>query len=153
MFVSMPEFQFRVPPGLAAPGAFYARAMSVSTTAAWYVLTLRFGGADPSVETFLMTWDTDVVDAIRTAPAEAKLASLMVMASHRSGSTRGWHSKRIMEIWEATDPSQNNEASVLMVAEDGQEYSGLFMDVATGLKRIRLVARTPIDRRKTKLDA
>jgi hypothetical protein len=145
MFVSMPQFQLHVPAPLAAPGAFYARAMSLSSHAAWFVLTVRTAGPEPSIETFLLAWDSDVVSVLRTSPAT--LESLMFVAPQRSGRNAGWVSERIVEVWEATDPSDSSEC-VLMVTEDGQEHSGFFMEASNGIKRGQLVAKVPVSATK-----
>ena len=139
MFVSMPEFQFHVPEPLAAPGAFYARAMSLSTHSAWFVLTIRLPEPDPLAETFLLAWDTDVVGALKTAPG--KVESLMFVAPQHIGRRYRWVTKEIAEVWEATDPSDDSHC-VLMVAEDGMEHSGYFMEPAKGLQRRQFIAKT-----------
>lgn len=150
MFVSMPEFQFHVPEPLAAPGAFYARAMTLSTHAAWFVLTVRLPEPEPLAETFLLAWDTDVVGALKTAPGE--LESLLFVAPQRVGRRYRWVTKQIAEVWEATDPSDASEC-VLMVAEDGAEHSGYFMEVAKGLQRRQFIARTAPRAPKRRADA
>lgn len=150
MFVSMPEFQFHVPEPLAAPGAFYARAMSLSTHAAWFVLTIRLPEPDPLAETFLLAWDTDVVDALKTSPG--KLESLLFVAPQRAGRRYRWIAREIAEVWEATDPSDESEC-VLMITEDGAEHSGYFMDPAKGLQRRQFIARTGQRAAKRRKDA
>ena len=150
MFVSMPEFQFHVPEPLAAPGAFYARAMSLSTHAAWFVLTIRMPEPDPVAETFLLAWDVDVVGALKTSPG--KLESLLFVAPQRVGRKYRWVTKHIVELWEATDARDDSEC-VLMVAEDGQEHSGYFMERVKGVKRRQLIAKTPAIAPKRRLDS
>lgn len=56
MSVSMPEFQFRVLDPPAAPGAFYARAMPLSTHSARLALTICPLEPGPPAET-LLAWD------------------------------------------------------------------------------------------------
>jgi len=135
----MPEFQFHVPKGQGAPGAFYARAMALSTHAAWYILTLRIKEPEPTSETFLLAWDFDALGVIRTSAGV--LESLLFVAPRRIGRNNIWVTKHIVEVWEATDPSDNSDC-VLMVADDGQEHSGYFMEPSTGVKRRQLVAKT-----------
>ena len=139
MFVSMPEFEFHVPAPLAAPGTFHARAMAVSTHTAWFVLTIRMSEPEPSCETFVLAWDVDVVSVLKSSPGE--LESLLFVAPHRVARKFRWVTKQVVEIWEATDPSDDSEC-VLMVAEDGQEHSGYFMERASGLTRRQFVAKT-----------
>lgn len=139
MFVSLPEYQFHVPEELAAPGAFYARALSLSTHAAWFVLTLRLPEPNPVLETFLLAWDTDAADALKTAPGQ--LESLMFVAPQRVGRSYRWVTKDIAEVWRARDPADDSEC-VLMIADDGSEHSGYFMAPAKGLECREFVART-----------
>ncbi len=150
MFVSMPEFQFPVPAPLGIPGAFYARAMTWSSSAAWFVLTLRYPEAQGS-QTCLLAWDTDVADVI--ASGGGQLESLLFVALKSAGKRRGWSTTQIAEVWEASDPDDEGGRRILMVSEDGQEYSGFFMELATGLQRKKLIARTRSARRGAKPDA
>ena len=140
MFVSMPEFQLRIPKPLAKPGAFYARAMALSTHAAWFVLTVAINEPEPSTETFILSWDIDVAEVLKTAPG--RLESLLFVAPRRTGRRTSWATKHIVELWEATDPSDDSEC-ILMVAEDGQEHSGYFMEPSQGVTRNRLIAQVP----------
>ncbi len=150
MFVSMPEFQFHVPAPLGAPGAFYARAMALSTHAAWFILTIRILEPEPSSETFLLAWDSDVCSVLKTS--QGTLESLLFVAPQRIGRKYRWVTKHIVELWEATDPRDDSEC-VLMVAEDGQEHSGYFMERVKGVKRRQLIAETPAIAPKRRLDS
>jgi hypothetical protein len=141
MFVSMPDFEFHVPAPLAVPGAFYARAMALSTHSAWFILTTRTSEPEPTVNTLLLAWDVDVVDVLNSA--SNTLESLMFVAPRHSGRTSMWVTKHIAEIWQATDLSDDSEC-VLMVTEDGLEHSGYFMEQTKTAKRRRLVARAPV---------
>lgn len=150
MFVSMPAFRFHVPKGLGDPDAFYARAMALSTHAAWFVLAIRHPEPEPAVETFLLAWDVDVVNVLKTSPGT--LESLCFVAPERRGKTLRWISKHISEIWEASDPIDDSEC-VLMVAEDGKEHSGYFMETPERLQRGTLIAKAPAAAPKRRLDA
>jgi hypothetical protein len=140
MFVSMPAFRFHVPEGLGHPDAFYARAMTLSTHSAWFVLAIRLPEPEPAVETFLLAWDADVVGVLNTSPG--KLESLLFVVPQRRGRSLRWVTKHVCEVWEATDPNDDSEC-VLMVTEDGKEHSGYFMEIPKGVKRGKLIARLP----------
>ena len=140
MFVSLPQYKFHVPAGLADPGASYWRALSVSTSAAWFVMSLRERQKDALSTTVLLAWDTDIGDAIRSM-GEVDVESVLVVASHVQGESRGWFSKQITEIWEASDPRNPGFPCVLFVGEDGTEYSGHFLQDGARVKRARLIAR------------
>ncbi len=139
MFVSMPEYKFYVPPEIAPPEATYWRTLGLSVNAAWFVLSVRAKVPDALLDTFLLVWDRDVVDAI--ASMDAEVESLLVVAPHVSGRRNGWFSKQIKEIWEGTDLADRDNRCVVMVGEDDVEYAGLFMEEAAAVKRDRLVAR------------
>ena len=135
MFVSLPEYRFPVPTQLAAPGASYWRSLALSTTTPWYVLTVRAEEGSPT-DTFLLVWDSDLVQAIKTS--DMQVESLLLL--RRTGSPKGWRSVEIAEVWEASDP-EDEGTQVLLVDEVGSEYSGLFMQPTVGVKRIRLVTK------------
>ena len=137
MFVSMPEYEFPVPKQLAIPGAFYSRAMTLTTHAAWFVLAMRTLEAEPILETFVLAWDTDVANVLETSGR--KFESLMFVAPQRVEGQYRWASKQIVEVWRATDLDDDSEC-VLMLAEDGQEHSGFFMEAKSKTQRRELVA-------------
>ena len=139
MFVSMPEYQFYIPPEIAPPDATYWRTMGISTCAAWFVLSVRSREPDALLDTLLLAWDSDVVGAVTSFDADVE--SLLFVAPHVRGRKRGWFSKPIREIWAAIDPAEPENPAVIFVGEDGQDYAGIFMDRARGFVRDRLVAR------------
>lgn len=139
MFVSMPEYQFYIPPEIAPPDATYWRTLGISTCAAWFVLSVRSREPDALLDTFLLAWDKDVVGAVTSLDADVE--SLLFVAPHMRGKKRGWFSRQIKEIWHAADPSEPENPTVVFVGEDGHDYAGLFMDRARGFVRDRLVAR------------
>jgi hypothetical protein len=139
MFVSMPEYQFYIPPEIAPPDATYWRTLGISTCAAWFVLSVRSREPDALLDTFLLAWDKDVVGAVTSLDADVE--SLLFVAPHMRGKKRGWFSRQIKEIWHAADPEEPENPAVVFVGEDGHDYAGLFMDRARGFVRDRLVAR------------
>lgn len=138
MFVSMPDFQFQIPPPLAPPGAKFWRSVGVSTKLPWFVLTMRPRSEEFLIDTFLFAWDSDVVNAIRSLDAE--LESLFCLAPCLSGPGNGWMVKNIQEIW-AAEPAAEGESDVLFVDADGQAYSGMFFEPTAGATRRELIAR------------
>jgi hypothetical protein len=150
MFVSIPEFQFHVPEPLGVPGACYSRAMALSTNAAWFVLTLRMPQPEAPFETFLLAWDLDVVNVIKTSRAQVE--SLLFVSPRWHGDQQGWITKHIAEVWDATDSQSEDEHCVLMVTNDGQEYSGYFMSPVQGVQRRALVAKVRTTARQSHLN-
>ena len=70
MFVLLPEHRFQIPEALCAPGATYWRSLAVSTNALWYIRNLRIG-PDALVDTFLLVWDTDLLDTTKADGVKA----------------------------------------------------------------------------------
>jgi len=141
MFVSLPEYKFFVPPEIAPPDATYWRTLGISTCAAWFVLSVRSREPDAVLDTFLLAWDSDVADSVRSMGVDVDVEGLMFVAPRMRGRKRGWFSRDVVEIWHATDPSDPDSKCILMVGQDGHEYAGFFMDRARGFVRDRLVAR------------
>ena len=139
MFVTLPDYKFHIPPGLAQPGAQYWHTLSISCNSAWFLLTLHPATDEGFQDTFLLSWDTDVADGIESLQRE--VASLMCVAPPASAARISWSSFAIKEVWRATDPEAEDIPCVLFVGEDGLEYSGLFGNRADGLRREHLVAR------------
>jgi hypothetical protein len=139
MFVSMPEYRFLVPPALSQPGATYWRSVGLTTTAAWFVLTIRPRAPRAPTQSFLLAWDTDVAKALSTLDAD--MEGLLFIAPVLRKDQRGWHSKRITEVWAGANPEQDLTECVILVGEDGVDYSGDFMEPAKNLTRSRLIAK------------
>ena len=139
MFVSLPDYKFYIPPGLALPDATYWRCLGLSTSSAWYVLTLRQRIPDAGLQTFLLMWDTDIADAISSLDAD--LEGLLVVAPYVSGKQSGWFSTQVKEVWEGTDPLDDDNPCIVFVDEEGKDYSGFFMQQAGRIKRSRLITR------------
>jgi hypothetical protein len=84
--------------------------------------------------------DIDVADALDSSHVD--VASLLCVAPPGlEGIDDGWTAFSIVEIWRATDPSQDDQPCVVFISEDGQEHCGLFGEARVGLERTRLVAR------------
>ena len=136
MFVSLPEYRLHVPAPLASPDASYWRSLALSTNAPWFVLNVRLKRPDTLIDTFLLAWDTDLIDAIKSSDVEVQSLLLVSRTNERSG----WTPIEIQEIWEATDP-EDESTSVLLVDAQAREYSGHFMQPAVNVRRIRMVAK------------
>ncbi len=138
MFVSMPDFQFQVPPPLAPSGAKFWRSLGVSIRTPWFVLTVRSRSQELFIDTFLLAWDSDVVDTIKSLDAE--LESLFCLAPCRSGQGNGWTTIKIQEIWTIA-PAKDGQSDVLFVDVEGHEFSGMFFEPSVGALRRELIAR------------
>jgi hypothetical protein len=138
MFVSMPDFQFKVPSPLAPHGAKFWRSLGVSTRTPWFLLTVRSRSQELFIDTFLLAWDSDVVDTIKSLDAE--LESLFCLAPCRSGQGNGWTTRKLQEIWSVA-PATEGGSDLLFVDADGHEFSGMFFEPSVGAVRRELIAR------------
>ncbi len=102
------------------------------------MLTVRSRSQELFIDTFLLAWDSDVVDTIKSLDAD--LESLFCLAPCRPGQGNGWTTRKIQEIW-AVAPATEGESDVLFVDSDGQEYSGMFFEPVMGATRRELIAR------------
>lgn len=139
MFVSLPEYEFHVPAEIAPPRAKYWRTLGLSVNSAWFLLTVRLRTPERLRESFLVVWDSDLVDALATLDADP-LALLCIAPNTRS---RGlpWRAVPIQEIWRATSSSEDENECILFVGIDGKEYTGLLLDEARRIVRQELIAR------------
>jgi hypothetical protein len=146
MFVSLPEFQFSMPVGLAPPGACYWRTLTTTTNSAWFVIKVKVAvGNDVDLQTLLFWWDTDVVDAVdqlQPLSIESLICVLPVRFDpDEVGITRS-PCIVLKEIWQARDADNPDMNAVLFVDEHGRELSGLFAEVPSSpLTKLRLVGR------------
>ena len=134
--------------GLSPPEVKYWRNLGISTRASWFVLSIRLREPEALPDTFMLAWDTDLIGVIESA--EVEVESILCIAPHIRGKLRGWYSRQMVEIWEATDPRDDGNQCVLFVDAEGNEYSGLFMEPAVGFIRKRLVGRTKSVRKSVK---
>lgn len=114
-----------MPQGMGIPNAKYWRTVAWSTGAAWFVLTAQ-GRSDPEIyDTFLLAWDNDVVDALKTTNSDL-YALLVMMPVERVLSGRP-ATVEIREIWESGS-SEHGDISLVFVDVHGIERTGPFMD-------------------------
>lgn len=137
MFVTLPDFEFPVPPQLkAAPDARHWRGMSLQHFGAWHVLTVRTQHVeDAEVVSFIFRWDLDVADLLEN-PDVTEVLSLFTMV-HDDG--RKWTAVPILEVWRGRD--ETGVPCVVFVDHEGRTRSGFLGDMSERLKRETLVAR------------
>jgi hypothetical protein len=138
MFISTPQFEFHVPNAISQPGQTYWRALGMATRAPWFILSLSRRKADAPVETFLLTWDTDLTDLLR--PNDADVQSLLLIVGDLGKDRGGCTSREIHEIWDGVDLEDDDSPCVVLVDSEATEYSGYFMERGKRVKRTNLVA-------------
>jgi hypothetical protein len=102
MFLSLPQYEFQMPEGLAAPGSRYWRAVEMTLHMPWFLLTVEHVDAeDKEVRmsyTLCLAWDTDLTDAIRAIDA-SRVRGLVAMMPAWASPTGQWSSRQITEVW------------------------------------------------------
>ncbi len=139
MFVSMPDSAFVVPIGMGPKNAKYWRMLSLTTGAAWFVLSVR-GSADRGLlTTFLLVWDDDVIELLERK--EWIVESLQGMIPGRRGADRGLSCIQIREIWRARQADSDAEDCVVFIDAAGTHRSGVFLDPVSEVVGAELVAK------------
>ncbi|MDR7269868.1 hypothetical protein J2X20_002526 [Pelomonas saccharophila] len=106
MFLSLPQYEFPMPEGLAEPGSKHWRAMEMTLHVPWFLLTLEhvdLEGRDLATNyTLCIAWETDLADVIKTIGA-SHVRGLVAMMPAWASPTGQWSSRQITEVWLRTD--------------------------------------------------
>jgi hypothetical protein len=102
MFHSLPQYEFHIPEGLAAPGSKHWRAVVMTLHMPWFLLTLdRVDDEDQEVRmtyTLCVAWDSDLADALKSIDAK-RVRGLVAMMPAWASPTGQWSSRQITEVW------------------------------------------------------
>jgi hypothetical protein len=142
MFISTPEDAFSVSVELGPPNAKYWKAVTLSTGAAWFVLTSH-SKSDGYRNTQLLISDRDVADTIRQA--DCVVESLLCITSVNGDSEVGSTCIDIGEVWLARRESEDDAERVVFVDRDGHEREGLFQEIVNDVVRDKLILSIPKD--------
>ena len=140
MFVSRSVDRLPLPTELSKAGIDYWRSLTLSTPAAWYVLTVRPPTIHHQQTTILLHWDEDLVGCI--ASLDADIASLLCITPQpRDGLEDGWRSINVAEVWLGVELDQHEQRCIVLVSNTGQEHTGDFADSQTRVLKTKMVAR------------
>lgn len=119
MFVTAPQFQQFLPPGLFGPGEQAWRALSLSTEAPWFLFTFSVRcGSESLVQTMAAAWESTLVDLVQSVMPEDRRA-VFCLARH-AGSPHGWHMRGVEELW-FPSPSEADVTGALLFRFEGEE--------------------------------
>jgi hypothetical protein len=138
MFISLPDHEAHFPRGLMPPNARCWRALSLSLCVPWFVMSARLEESRDFVNTFILASDQDVAASIKTL--EGEVTSLLCMHPRHVDERIDWEVHAISEVWLATHRDNPELETLLFVARNGLEISGLFGDRPTMLVRSMLLA-------------
>ncbi len=124
MFVSLSNFEFPIPTGLAEPGSQYWRAVELSLNSAWYLATIRSSDDEQGFrKTLLVSWDSDLVQIVQNLVG-GYLEALLLMAPPFSSQGRQWRPHRIEQIWRAFDANRDDEPMLIFTTSRGKQIHG-----------------------------
>jgi hypothetical protein len=124
MFISLPQYEFPFPPGLADPDAKHWRVMEMRLHSPWFLLTVELPdpeGQEMSMAyTLCIAWEQDLADALKTMDT-ARVLGLVAMIPAWCSPTGQWSSRQVSEVWLRTDASGK---SVTLKDIAGEEFDG-----------------------------
>jgi hypothetical protein len=102
MFVSLPQYEYPVPEGLAALGSKHWRVVQMRLHIPWFLLTVEHVDAeDDEVRmgyTLCIAWETDLADAIKNIES-SRVRGLVAMIPAWASPSGQWTSRQITEVW------------------------------------------------------
>ena len=143
MFISLPDYEARIPKALLPPLAQCWRALSLSLNTPWFVMSARFDDERDFINTFLLSTDRDVVSFIDSLNGD--VTSLLCLVPPLVGEQVDWQAHAIREIWTASDPEESGGECVVFVADDGSEISGIYGLQESIKRRRKLLAKIAIE--------
>lgn len=111
MFVTTPDFELRLPPGLGSEDLQFWRAVTLGMAAPWYLVTYRQAESAFSVsQTTLVAWETGLKALIEQVKPGALESAYLFSQAPR---THDWEMRRIAEVWLPADDEANPTGPLL----------------------------------------
>ena len=150
MFHSLPQYEFQIPEGLAAPGSKHWRAVVMTLHMPWFLLTLeRVDDEDKDVRmsyTLCIAWETDLADAIKSIDAN-RVRGLVAMMPAWASPTGQWSSRQITEVWL---DSGDNGTFVTLTDNAGERFdAGIRGEAPRAGSAGELLLRLPSSKQRT----
>lgn len=132
MFVSLPQYEFPVPPELASPGTQHWRLVELTVHAPWFLLSVDIMNVDdPEVcitRTLCIAWDNDLAEVLRSLDT-ASVRGVVCMVPAWQSATGQWSSRALSEVWLCKSAAGQ---SVLLRDTSGQEFDCGWMPEHSG---------------------
>ena len=124
MFLSLPQYEFQVPQGLAEPGSKHWRVVEIPLHAPWFLLTVSYpdpeGASLGMSYTLCIAWELDLAEALQSIEAN-RVRSLVAMMPAWSSPTGQWSSRTVAEVWLDTDATGR---FVTFIDTSGERFDG-----------------------------
>lgn len=120
MFITLPPFEFRTPPGLVHQGARCWRLMQLNLHVPWFLLSLEtqdVGSGFSHVQTICFAWEADLETFLQTLDPAA-VRGLVCMAPGWVSASGTWTSHSVREVWRA---DADDGHCLVLKGDDGSE--------------------------------
>lgn len=113
MFVTSPAFAQWMPPAIAAPNTHFWRAVQLSTSMPWFLVTLTLqDDGESSTETFAVAWEKTLIEMIKSA-SEMTIHSIQMLVRPDDGRLT-WCSRDVEEIWIPSELECSNTGPLVL---------------------------------------
>lgn len=121
MFITTPTFAQWVPPGLAPADCHYWRAMQLSTTMSWFLVTFRM---QDSLETLAVGWESTLIDVVEEVGSTRVVAIQII---RQCGPSPGsWTTGEVSEVWRATQEEASDTGPLVFKLVGQAELTSSF---------------------------
>lgn len=142
MFLSLPQYEFQMPSGLAGPGGKHWRVIETPLHAPWYLLTVEegdpTGAAWSTSRSLCFAWETDLADAIKSVEP-GSIRGLLAMIPQQSCTAAQWTCRAISEVW--LDCNDAGRFVTLLDAEGIKVDAGTLIEPPNGEGKSELLLR------------
>lgn len=146
MFGAPQAFAHQIPTGIAQPGYSYWRALELTLTTQWYILSLfhRDGGISVQRD-LLVSWSADLVSIIAERRRDEICSIQLVEPADRHGE-EGWCTRTVSSVWLGRDPGlQKHSVPVFETTSGGRSCDPMDRGSPVGLVDLTLLwARPPL---------
>lgn len=102
MFITLPPFEFRTPPGTVDQGARRWRLMQLNLHVPWFLLSIETKDLESEVghiQTICFAWEIDLLAFLPTVD-HATVTALVCMAPGWTSASGSWTSHAVHEVWQ-----------------------------------------------------
>lgn len=120
MFVSVPQLEQAMPPGLVPTGSRFWRAVELSVNMPWFVVTVQTEVGDGRlIRSLLLSHDEDLFGLIKANPDDSLRALTQMIPAETGESVRAWRSRSILRIWRPVGRASGYPGELIF--EDGSK--------------------------------
>lgn len=122
MFVSHPQYEFRIDPASEEADCRHWRMVELSLHAPWFLLSVDFvdpGAPDVDItRTLCIAWEYDLAEVLRSLDADQVMGIVCMMPAWESP-TGQWWPREIREVWIYSSPAGRH---VVLADTSGEKF-------------------------------